>query len=100
MNRNRILVAIAQGEITRKAAAEEVGVTPRTINRWMTKQNVKRPLSKRARERDRLALKERSRRLIIKGTIGESPRVPAALLDLSVRTIMRLRKKYELEALR
>lgn len=97
MTRNRILAAIAQGTITRKAAAEEAGVSARTINRWMREQGVSRPPSKRAREQDLRKLKERSKRILIVATKDEHPRVPAAVLGVSTRTVDRLRKKYEVD---
>ena len=94
MTRNRLLGAIAQGKVSRKDAAAEAGVSVRTVNRWMVTQNVKRPPSRTAREKDTRALKEKARRHAIGVTRDLPPKVPAALLGLSVRTIKRLREKY------
>lgn len=63
----------------------------------MVTQKVRRPPSKRAREKDKRALKIRARRHVIKVTRSEPVKVAAVLLDVSGRTVMRLRKKYEAE---
>lgn len=94
MRRGRLLGAIAQGTITREAAAKDAGVSCRTINRWMIAYGVKRPPSARARKKDKAALIRKARKQVILATRGEEAKVPAALLSLSVRTINRLRSLY------
>lgn len=89
-----MLLAIAEGSMSRKAAAKEAGVSVRTVNRWMKGQGVKRPPSKRARARDLRLLQEKSRKSIIQTTKDEEAKVPAFLLGVSLRTVDRLRKKY------
>ena len=92
--KNRIMALIAQGKLSRKVAATELGVSTRTINRYMLDFDVARPPSQRARERDRKLLREQSRRQIIRDTWNDPIKVTAKLLDVCTRTAQRYKEKY------
>lgn len=85
------LARIAQGKISRTEAASLLGVTERTVNRWMHDRGIKRPagINRQARERahaDRV-FKRQLALQVIKGqmTIERA----AQLAQCSERTIYR-----------
>lgn len=95
--RKATLARIAQGLISRSEAASLLGVTERTVNRWMAAEGVKRPdgINKQARERahaDRIFKRQVSLQ-VMKGQLSLSR--AAELAKCSERTIYRCIERIE-----
>ena len=97
--RRHILAHVASGDLSREQAALDAGVSERTINRWMKTASVKRPLGGHNRAAEIRKLKKRHTKAVIISTFNQHPRVPSNLLDVSLRTVYRLRKRYQGEVL-
>ena len=83
-----ILRHVCEGKVSRGTAAQALGVTPRTVNRWMKKRKLRR-----ATRIDRAAAKRIAKQNLRDFVAGMEPEEASKIAGVSLRTIYRWQAK-------
>ena len=82
--KRELLEKVCDGSVTRGLAAAALGISPRTVNRWLKRHGMKKTTRTQRAEHKRKAKKE-LRALVA----GMEPKEAAELAEVSVRTVYR-----------